>query len=359
VSSAYVPVRTRSWPDHTRLFVVGDDERWSIDDDSWRLSARARRLGYAVAPSAWWRFAERQSAFFASHFEALRPRALQSSHQLGFAYFHGRPGTPGQPDFDAAYDALRRHADRVDRVQVTHAEMHELVVGAGIDPTHVFKIPIGVDPARFSLGDEHARSDARRSFGLPESAFVLGSFQKDGIGWGEGFEPKLIKGPDALVALAERVHTDLPELVVLLTGPARGFVRRGLERVGVPSVHVRLGSRELPRAYHALDVYVVSSRQEGGPKPALEAMAAGVPLVTTRVGQTQELLRDGENGLIVDVEDVDELAAGVMRVHDHSGLRLRMRAGGRATAEELAEELLDARWAQLLDGFVEQRGRDG
>ncbi len=160
-----------------------------------------------------------------------------------------------------------------------------------------------------------------------------------------------MKGPDVLVDTVDRMRVAVPELHVLLTGPARGYVLRELDRLGVPSVHVSASSRdELARAYHALDVYVVSSRQEGGPKAVLESMAAGIPLVSTRVGQAQEIVRHGVDGWLVDVEDAEALAHVAAGVRD--GAPDGMRAAGRATAEEHALGRLDGRWAELLDGFV-------
>ncbi len=357
--SAYVPARTASWPEASRLFVVGDRVGWSIDDDSARLTSRARRLGYKVAPAGWARFARRQAVFHPEHFGALRPRWLDSSNRLGLAYFHGRPGTPGFPEFDEAYAALRRHAGRVDRVQVTHEEMEELVVGAGVAPERVFRIPIGIDLEHFPLGDAEARRRARKRFGLPEAAFVVGSFQKDGVGWGEGLEPKAIKGPDVLLEALGRVRQAVPELAVLLTGPARGYVRRALDQRGIPYRHAFLRSRDdLARAYQALDAYLVASRQEGGPKGAFEAMAAGVPLVSTRVGQAQELVRDGEDGLLADVDDAEALAGAVARVHADPELVRGLRTAGRATAEAYADERLDARWVELFHGFVRRSAQD-
>lgn len=352
----YVPARTARWPERTRLFVVGDEIGWSIDDDSARLARRARRLGYEVFPGSWARFARGQAVFHAEHFGALRPRWLDSTHRLGMSYFHGRPGTRGYAEFDQAYAALRGHAERVDRVQVTHGEMEELVLGAGVDPAKVFRIPIGIDIENFPYGDGQARAKVRTDLGLPEVAFVVGSFQKDGVGWGEGLEPKQIKGPDTLVATLERLQARIPDLSVLLTGPARGYVRRELERAGIPYHHANLRSRyQLARAYHALDAYLVTSRQEGGPKSVLESMAAGVPLVTTRVGQAPDLVRDGEDGLLADVDDVDALAHSVQRVHDDAALAARLRTAGRAKAEAYTDELLDPLWARLLEGFVEHR----
>jgi glycosyltransferase involved in cell wall biosynthesis len=358
--SAYVPARTFSWPDASRLFVVGDDFGWSIDDDRARLTATAKRLGYDVAPANWARFAERQAVFHHDHFGALQPRWLDSSHKLGLSYFHGRPGTPGYPEFDRAFAALRRYAGRIDRVQVTHAEMEELVIGAGVDPARVFRIPIGIDLARFPVGSDESRAAARSAFSIPAAAFVVGSFLKDGVGLADGNDPKLVKGPDVLVAVLERLRDSVPELFVMLTGPARGYVRKELERLGVPYRHVLLGSRdELARAYHALDVTLVTSRQEGGPKSVLESMAAGVPLVTTRVGQAPDLVADGDNGLLADVDDVPALAAAVVRVHDDAALANKLRERGRPAAEAHAEELLDPRWAQLLDGFMAGNAHSG
>ena len=350
---AYVPARTAAWPAASRLFVVGDELGWSIDDDRVRLTAAARRLGYQVAPTAWVRFARNQALWHHNHFDALQPRWLDLPHRLGLSYFHGRPGTPGYPEFDRAYKALRRNAGRVDRVQVTHAETHELVVSAGVPPERVFRIPIGVDIERFPLGDAATRAAARTAAAIPATAFVVGSFVKDGVGMGAGLEPKLVKAPDALVATLERLRASIPELLVLLTGPARGFVRRELERLGISYRHLVLDSRaQLAAAYHAVDVQLVASRQEGGPKSVFEAMASGVPVVTTRVGQAAELLVDGENGLLADVDDVEALAEAVRRIHDDSELRARLRSVGRMTAESYAEGRLDARWDELLDGFV-------
>ena len=131
---AYVPARTVAWPEASRLFIVGDDLSWSIDDDRARLTATAERLGYEVAPASWARFARRQAVFHHDHFAALQPRWLDSSHRLGLSYFHGRPGTTGYPEFDRAYEALKKHASRIERVQVTHAEMRDVVLSSGIDP---------------------------------------------------------------------------------------------------------------------------------------------------------------------------------------------------------------------------------
>jgi glycosyltransferase involved in cell wall biosynthesis len=233
--------------------------------------------------------------------------------------------------------------------------MHELVLTAGIDPAGVHRIPIGVDLENFPVVDEARRTRARAELEIPQSAFVVGSFVKDGIGLGDGYEPKQVKGPDTLVAVLALLREAISELFVVVTGPARGYVRRELESRGIAYRHALFGSRsELARGYHALDVTLVASRQEGGPKAVLESLAAGVPLVGTRVGQAQELVIDGDNGLLADVDDTDALVAAVSRIHGDGTLSKRLRAQGRLTAEANADTRLDGRWGALLDGFVQK-----
>jgi glycosyltransferase involved in cell wall biosynthesis len=350
----YVRARTRGWHSHSRLFAVGERTSWSVDEDARHLEAAARRLGYGVASSGWARFARDQAVFLTSHFEALQPRWLETTHGLGTAYLHGRPGTPGYPEFDRAFETLSASPGRLSAIQVTHAEMKDLVLSAGVEPEAVHVIPIGIDVEHFPLVNASLRGAARAALGLPADAFVVGSFQKDGVGWGEGLEPKLVKGPDVLVAALERVRHDVAELHVLLTGPARGYVRRRLERLEIPYRHLLARSRaDLARAYHALDVCLVASRQEGGPKAVLESMASGIPLVTTRVGQATELVEHGRTGWLVDVDDADGLARWVTTIHGGQAPGVSERA--RSTAERYELRRLDPAWDALLAGFVERR----
>jgi len=350
-----VRLRARDWAPYSRLFVLGDDAAWALDDEAAYVTSIAQRAGYRLAPQAWAVGARCQVVFHTSHFAALDPRWTCSTHRLGLSYFHGRPGTPGHPEFDRAYEALRRDPARFERVHVTHREMEHLVLSAGVAAERIHRIPIGIELDAFPLVDPSRHAAARRSFGLPRDAFVVGSFVKDGTGFGDGLEPKSIKGPDVLVealaGLAERV----PELVVLLTGPARGYVRQGLADRSVRFAHRLLESRDrLVVAYHALDACVVASRQEGGPKSILESMAAGIPLVTTRAGQAPDLVTDGENGLLVDVEDAVALTEALMRVHDDGALAGRLREAGRRVAEETSHQALAPRWEALLAGFAER-----
>ena len=343
----------RGWRDYSRLIVAGDGGGWVLDEEIRDLRSLCGKIGLRTAAAGWAPVARRQGVFYASQFVLLDPPA-DRGHRECFAYFHGRPGS-GPPEFDAVFDNLRRTRDRWARIQVSHSEMREVVLSSGIAPDTVRVIPIAIRLDMFSLQTPETRAAARQRLGIPDGAFVAGSFQKDGNGWGEGLEPKLIKGPDVLVDALRALRGRIPELFVLLSGPARGYVKRRLAEAGIPFRHVFLRSyREIPALYRALDVCVVASRQEGGPKAVLESMASGVPLVTTRVGQAMDLVRNGENGFMADVEDVEGLAHGIERVRgmDASAKQALLQAG-RATAEANSWDRQGPLWRDFFSGIVE------
>ena len=351
---AAVGLRTRDWAPHSRLFVEQEAAEWVLSYEARQLAGTAAALGIELGPRSWARGVANQSIFHLSQFTLLLHDFERSGNNLGLAYFHGRPGTPGMPEFDACFDTMRaRHAE-LDRIQVTNREMEALVLTTGIAPEKVHRIPIGIDVDVFRPRDDASRLAARARLGLPASAFVVGSFQKDGVGWGEGLEPKLIKGPDVLLAVAERVAGQVPELHFLLTGPARGYVRAGLERLDIPYRHLLFSDvDEVAQAYPAIDVCLVASRDEGGPRAVLESMATRVPLVTTRVGQAADLVRHRENGWMVEAEDVDGLVEWVLHVSEAGSAELEpVLDAGRAVAEACSYAALRPRWRALLDGFV-------
>ena len=355
VRRAVVARRTRDWALHSRLFIGREAAEWVLSYEARQLERTARSLGVELGPRDWVNAVAGQSIFHQSQFTLLLHDFERRGNNLGFAYFHGRPGTAGMPEFDACFDTMRRRHEEIDRVQVTNREMEELVRETGMAAEKVHRIPIGIDVETFPLRSADGVASARLAFDLPGSAFVVGSFQKDGVGWGEGTEPKLIKGPDVLLSVATRLQERVPELWFLLTGPSRGFVRAGLDRLGIPYRHALLDDVDaVAKAYDAIDVCVVASRDEGGPRAVLEAMASGVPLVTTRVGQAADLVEHRVNGLMVDVEEGEALTDSISYVAGAPSDELgRMRRAGRETAEANSYPALRARWRALLDGFVE------
>jgi glycosyltransferase involved in cell wall biosynthesis len=343
-----------NWRPYSRLMLVSDSNKWVLDWEMRELGRIARRLGIRLANPRW-RFANlSQSVFFANQFFLLDDEWLKTRHHIGFSYFHGLPGT-GDVLFDRVYESLCAHHARISRIQASHRNMRDAILQTGIAPKKVHLIPIGINLDLFPLRSPADKAQARHDLGIPQSAFVIGSFQKDGVGWEEGSEPKLVKGPDIFLSTINELKPRISELFVLLSAPARGYVKQGLERIGVPYKHLNLPDYpDIHKLYEALDVYLVTSRQEGGPKAILESMASGVPIVSTRVGQAADLVLHEKNGWLADVEDVGALAQCARLVYDRGDSALGpIIARGRATAESMSYASQLPLWADFMRGFVE------
>ena len=193
-------------------------------------------------------------------------------------------------------------------------------------------IPHGIDTELFRPPTPGERSLMRKELDIPETAYCIGSFQKDGEGQGAGMSPKWVKGPDVFLDVINRLR-HRHELCVLLTGPARGYVKDGLDRMGVHYRHVYLSDyRDVARHFWALDAYVIASRDEGGPMALLESMASGVPLVSTRVGMCIDLIEDGRNAFLTDVDEAERLADRAAEIREDDDRRQTLIKGGLSTA---------------------------
>ena len=231
-------------------------------------------------------------------------------------------------------DRLSEAVHRVHKIVTCSTIGQERLISWGVPESQIAMIPIGVDLSIFRPSVPAQRQQMRERLGIPDDTICVGSFQKDGEGWGEGDEPKLVKGPDIFLTAIEKLAAK-HKLYVLLTGPARGYVKRGLDRLGVAYHHTFLQRyHDVVPYYHCLDMYLVTSRDEGGPKAILEGMATGVPIVSTRVGMASDVLQDGENGFIVDVEDTEGLATAASKLIDSPDLRYKFAQNGLTSAAE-------------------------
>jgi glycosyltransferase involved in cell wall biosynthesis len=253
-------------------------------------------------------------------------RTMSDSNRFVTSFFHGRP------------EDGEGYARQIDQFLASVPRLSIIVTGAGlierrlldwgVPAEKLVRVPIGVDTRRFVPPSEEQRLDARRKLGIPDSAILIGSFQKDGNGWGDGDEPKLIKGPDVFVAALGRLKEKGLPVMAMLTGPARGYVKNGLDRLGVPYAHTYIKEHaDLVGCYHALDLYLVTSREEGGPMGLMESMASGVPVVSTKVGMSLDLVEDGASGTLVEIDDVDAIVERSMALLGSSELNaIKMRA---------------------------------
>ncbi|MBL8701857.1 MAG: glycosyltransferase [Alphaproteobacteria bacterium] len=299
---------------HAPVSMVVENADWAIKWYGTFIVEHANRLRPGVADvSVEPARLSRRVVQFGSQYQWVDwQRFMPRSNRHVVSFMHGKP-----EDGPDVAEHIRRFLDttpRLDRIVCSASLVLERLAQWGVARAKLVNIPIGCETDRFVPPTPEQRREMRMRFGIADHQVCIGSFQKDGVGWGDGEEPKPIKGPDLFLEAIDRLRREIP-VFVLLTGPARGFVKRGLERLGVPFAHTYVQTREeLARCYHALDLYLITSREEGGPMALMESMASHVPVVSTRVGMSVDLIRDGATGALVDGTDMAQLSARALEL---------------------------------------------
>jgi glycosyltransferase involved in cell wall biosynthesis len=144
----------------------------------------------------------------------------------------------------------------------------------------------------------------------------------------------------AAAILAAR-HADT-DFVFIGGGELEAQIRADLARKGLTSrAHLLGWRRDLERLYPDLDVVALSSLNEGTPVALIEAMAAGIPVVSTSVGGVADLLRNGAWGELVPPQDPHALASGIERALDQEARRRAARIRPEVLAQYSHQRLCD------------------
>jgi len=221
----------------------------------------------------------------------------------------------------------------------------ELLIEKGLPKNKLQVVPEGIE-SFFKKPTFEEKSFKRKELGIPESSFCIGFFQKDGSGWGEGLEPKLEKGPDIFIETIRRLSKKYNNIFVVLTGPARGYVKKRLVSIGVPFIHKYLKDyKDIVKYYSTLDLYLITSRTEGGPKSVLESLACGVPVVSTCVGMSKDVIEDNINGFLCEIENVEQLCKRVEALVSDKNLRDNFSRNGIETIKKYS-------WDNIADIFI-------
>jgi glycosyltransferase involved in cell wall biosynthesis len=203
-------------------------------------------------------------------------------------------------------------------------------------------IPHGLAPEWFAPPDAAARERARAGWGVRPGEIVLGAVAR--------LHPA--KDHATLLRAFASVRRVRPEarLVLIGGGPRRaalGALARRLLAAAPEAVRFE-GEREADRdLYGAFDVAVLPTRREGFGLAALEAMAAGLPLAASRAGAIPEIVRDGENGLLVESGSPTALAAALARLLAEPGLRRALGERASETARAFTAERMARATAEV------------
>ena len=302
-------INNKSFNDNKINFIV-EDANWAIRwDGIYITNSLNKYIGKGIAKISTLPLihSNKKVIHFASQYMWLDwQNFLPSTHKYVVSFFHGK------------YEDSNEVSKHIDEFLKTEASIYKVITASslvkkrllkwGIPNKKIILIHTGVDTKLFTIPTQDKRIKTREKLGFKENQIVIGSFQKDGIGWGDGNVPKYIKGPDIFVNAIEIISRKL-SIAILLTGPSRGYLKNELAKRDIEYKHVFLDNyEEILDYYHAIDLYIVSSREEGGPKPLIESMASGVPVVTTNVGMAEDFIKDKINGGIVNSFDPKVIA---------------------------------------------------
>jgi glycosyltransferase involved in cell wall biosynthesis len=134
------------------------------------------------------------------------------------------------------------------------------------------------------------KKSIRRKNGIPDDKFLIGSFQRDTEG-SDLKSPKIEKGPDIFCDIVIEAHKRDPRVIPILAGWRRQYVINRFRDAKIPYFYAELPDfSKLNEMYNWLDLYLVTSRYEGGPQAVLECAASRTPILSTSVGVSPEIL---------------------------------------------------------------------
>jgi len=205
-----------------------------------------------------------------------------------------------------------------------------LVAEHGFDPAKIEVIGSAVDLEKFK--PPRNRAKFRREIGLGDNTPLIGN-----VGM---IRPD--KGQLVLVEAAPLVLQKRPDARFVIVGQGTGILKRGInvrnaiDRAGLADKIIMAGYRwDTPNVYAACDMIVIASlRTEASPIVLREAFASGRPVIATKVGDIPEILRDRENGLLIEPGDTQALANAIMEFITDPNLAAYCAANGLRYATE-------------------------
>jgi glycosyltransferase involved in cell wall biosynthesis len=211
----------------------------------------------------------------------------------------------------------------------------------------VVRLGIELEPR---VRSREQRDEVRRRIGIGPDPFVVGWFGR----------MTAVKRCDDLVDALAHLRERGVDAALLLVGDGvdRERVEERAHELGVARSCFFLGYQEdVARWYAACDAFALTSANEGTPVVVIEALAAGLPVVATRVGGVADVLSDGVDGFLVEPGDTHWLAARLEQLARDPELRARMGATGRERAiQRYAVDRLvtdvDDLYRALLDGTM-------
>jgi glycosyltransferase involved in cell wall biosynthesis len=215
-------------------------------------------------------------------------------------------------------------AARTTALVAVSPQVRDDLVALGVaEPERFVVIRLGIELDERVAPTRDGRLESRRYLGIPGDRFAVGW-----IGRMTG-----VKRTDDVLLAFKRLRDGGVDACLCMVGdgPDRGQLEQRAHELGVMRDTLFVGYQEdVAPFYAAFDALVLPSGNEGTPVSAIEALAAGRPVVATRVGGVPDVIREGEDGFLVEAGDTEQLAERLAELAHDPALRERMGEQGRA-----------------------------
>ncbi len=258
------------------------------------------------------------------------PYAVEIHHIVGYpvaSSWHERVG------YFLSRFYLRHDVRAAKAVRTVNGEVKQVLSSWGVPDQKIAVVP------SFYLDTEALQSDAtvEKTYDLVFCARLVAN---------KGLH-ELLAAVAALPGMSLLVIGDGPERL-----RAESFVKKSAMQDRVTFTGWLPTQADVIRALQTAHVFVMNSHSEGGPRVALEAMALGLPVVATRVGVMPDVVRSGENGILIGPKD--DLKSVLCRVLSADAERVRMGKEARKIAETFERKKLVKGYAEFLKGLIDK-----
>jgi glycosyltransferase involved in cell wall biosynthesis len=280
-----------------------------------------------------------------SHFFYSSVPWICSIHGLYSRHWSGKRALP-------LFSLLWRHADAM--IAISHAVKTWVVNEWSVPSEKVTVIHYGIETERFA----QSHVDLRHAWGLNGRAVVgaVGSLRP-------------VKGHDLLIKGLRRVSEQIPHASLLIAGHDLWGYGKTLQAL-IDKFHLNEQVRivgfqsDVSSFLHALDVFALPSRSEGFGQVAIEAMAAGKPVVASKIAPLTEIVIDGQTGILAEPDDPEAFADAItwLLMHPEEAQRMGRRGQERVQDHFLAESMVIetmSLYETVLSQRIRREGTDG
>jgi glycosyltransferase involved in cell wall biosynthesis len=267
--------------------------------------------------------------------------------------FYGHFGPQVSRFFLVVERLLSRITDHV--VALTPMEARDYLALRVLEAEKISIIHSGVELNRFQINAKK-RQQKKKKLGISPDSLVVGF-----VGW---LIP--IKGVTYLVSAMAKVAEKYPKSLCVLVGKGddKGEeeikVREQVETAGLADKVRFLGWRpDVDEVMGCFDIFVLPSLNEGMGRVLVEAMAAGLPIVASRVGGIPDLVKDGQNGILVPPADASSLAKAISDLLADKEKRNRMAEAGKKMCHPYSAEAMIQQINALYGKLLKRYCREG